>query len=75
MCDRFVRCRERNIAVREVPGRLWVRVAGQPGTALTLLDVRGRVHPDRSPDGLGVRRGAEPPSGIYPPAKDDGLTS
>lgn len=38
--DRFVRRRERNIALKEVTGRLWVRVAARPGTALILLDIR-----------------------------------
>ena len=38
--DRFVRRRERNIALKEVTGRLWVRVAARPGTALTLLHIR-----------------------------------
>ena len=38
--DRFVRRRERNIALGEVTGRLWVRVAARPGTTLTLLDSR-----------------------------------
>ena len=38
--DRFVRRRERNIALKEVTGRLWMRVAARPGTALTLLDIR-----------------------------------
>ena len=40
VCDRFARLRERNIALEEVTGRLWVRVAARPGTALTLLDIR-----------------------------------
>ena len=40
MRDRFVRLRERNIAFEEFTGRLWVRVAARPGTALTLLDIR-----------------------------------
>ena len=39
--DRFVQRQERDIGLKEISERVWARIAGQPGTMLTLLDVRG----------------------------------
>ena len=39
--DRFTRRRDREIALREVTERAWVRIESRPGTALVLLDLRG----------------------------------
>ena len=39
--DRFARRREREVALRELTERVWARIRSRPGTALTLLDLRG----------------------------------
>ncbi len=39
--DRFIRRSGREIALREITERAWARVRSRPGTALTLLDLRG----------------------------------
>ena len=39
--DRFMRRREREVALKEITERVWARISAQPGTALTLLDLRG----------------------------------
>lgn len=39
--DRFTRRPDREIALREVTERGWVRIASRPGLALVLLDLRG----------------------------------
>ena len=38
--DRFVNRRSRMVALREITERAWVRIAAEPGTPLTLLDLR-----------------------------------
>ena len=38
--DRFAHRRTRNIALREITERVWVRMAAESGTPLTLLDLR-----------------------------------
>ena len=38
--DRFVHRRTRRVALREVTERVWVRISAEPGTRLTLLDLR-----------------------------------
>ena len=39
--DRFVRRREREVGLKEITARVWARISAQPGTLLTLLDLRG----------------------------------
>ena len=39
--DRFTRRRDREVALRELTERVWARIRSRPGTALTLLDLRG----------------------------------
>ena len=39
--DRFVRRQEREVGLKEVTARVWARISAQPGTLLTLLDLRG----------------------------------
>ena len=39
--DRFTQRRNREVALREVTERVWARISTQPGTVLTLLDLRG----------------------------------
>ncbi len=39
--DRFARRRERQVALREITARAWVRISTRPETELTLLDLRG----------------------------------
>ena len=39
--DRFVRRREREVGLKEITARVWARISAQPGTRLTLLDLRG----------------------------------
>ena len=38
--DRFVHRRTREVALREITERVWVRIAAEPGAPLTLLDLR-----------------------------------
>ena len=38
--DKFVHRRTRQVALREITERVWVRIAAKPGVALTLLDIR-----------------------------------
>lgn len=38
--DRFAHRRTRRVSLREITERVWVRVATEPGTLLTLLDLR-----------------------------------
>ena len=38
--DKFVRRRTRQVALREIKERVWVRIEAKPGVALTLLDIR-----------------------------------
>lgn len=38
--DRFAHRRTRNVALREITERVWVRMSSEPGTQLTLLDLR-----------------------------------
>ena len=38
---RFTRRRNRDVGLKEIIGRVWTRITGQPGTELTLLDLRG----------------------------------
>ena len=39
--DRFTHGRDRQVALREITERVWARIATQPQTELTLLDLRG----------------------------------
>ena len=39
--DRFAHRRIREVALREITERMWVRIAAEPGARLTLLDLRG----------------------------------
>ncbi len=39
--DRFSRRRNRDVGLKEITGRGWTRISGQPGAELTLLDLRG----------------------------------
>ena len=39
--DRFVRQQTRNMALREISGRVWARIVGRSDAVLTLLDLRG----------------------------------
>ena len=39
--DRFIRRREREVGLKEITARVWARISAQPGTLLTLLDLRG----------------------------------
>ena len=39
--DRFCRQKEPEIESNEITERIWVRISAQPGTLLTLLDLRG----------------------------------
>ena len=38
--DRFAHRRTREVALREVTERVWVRIAAEPGAPLTILDLR-----------------------------------
>ena len=38
--DRFAYRRTRNVALREITERVWVRISSEPGVRLTLLDLR-----------------------------------
>ena len=38
--DRFAHRRTREVALREITERVWVRIAAEPGARLTLLDLR-----------------------------------
>lgn len=39
--DRFTRQRKREVGLKEITKRIWVRISAQPGAVLTLLDLRG----------------------------------
>lgn len=39
--DRFTRRRKREVGLKEITERVWVRIAAQPGAVLTLIDLRG----------------------------------
>ena len=39
--DRFTRRRTRQVGLKEIMERIWVRISAQPGAVLTLLDLRG----------------------------------
>ena len=39
--DRFTRLRQREVSVREITERVWVRISERPEAVLTLLDLRG----------------------------------
>ena len=39
--DRYARRRNRDVGLKEITGRVWTRILGQPGAELTLLDRRG----------------------------------
>ena len=43
--DRFTRRRNRDVGLKEITGRGWTRISGQPGAELTLLDLRGAAVP------------------------------
>ena len=55
--DRLARRRTRQVALREITERVWVRIAGRPGTVLTLLDLRGRIAEDGNHAELMARPG------------------
>ena len=38
--DRFAHRRTRKVSLREITERVWVRISSEPGTRLTLLDLR-----------------------------------
>ena len=58
--DRLARRRTRQVALREITERVWVRIAGRPGAVLTLLDLRGRIAEDGNHAELMAR-----PGGLY----------
>lgn len=39
--DRFTRRRKREVGLKEITERVWVRISAQPGAVLTLIDLRG----------------------------------
>ena len=39
--DRFTQRRKREVSLKEITARVWVRISAQPGAVLTFLDLRG----------------------------------